>query len=86
MRYFKMTMQSNEIPKGATIAVDEAVRKLIRGETFAFKNPSGAFFVAKIDTLTEKKGKRGPIAACEVVGRVADWWIEPARGPGVTLH
>jgi hypothetical protein len=56
MRYFRMTMPSAEIPRCATLAIDETRRKLVAGETFGFRNPSGAFFNARIDSLSERKG------------------------------
>jgi hypothetical protein len=60
-------------PAGATIAVDPEQRELIRGAAYAFRDPDGDHFLAKITSV--KQAQRGMIerAGCEVIGRVVGW-------------
>jgi hypothetical protein len=74
MRYFTTENSvRDEIPRGATLVVDERQRELIKGETFAFMDSDGDFFICRIENVG--KAKRGVVGrdGCEIIGRLVDW-------------
>jgi hypothetical protein len=77
MRYFTANTATTEIPANTTLVVDERQRELIKGETFAFMDSDGDFFICRIENVG--KAKRGVVGrdGCEIIGRLVDW--VPAR-------
>ena len=74
LRQFTMRGQAaEEIPPGSVLTVDTNQRELASGTLFAFVDPDGDHFVARIDSISAAKRTVVDRARCQVVGRVVSW-------------
>ena len=66
-------MQGQAEAPGTTLTVDTDQRTLIRGETYAFKDPDGDHFLASITSVTAAKKAVVDRDRCEIIGKVVSW-------------
>jgi len=74
-----------EASGSTTLTVDTSQRKLVRGETYAFKDPDGDHFLARITSVTAAKRTVVERDRCEIIGKVVNWF-EGAPGGSQTRH
>jgi hypothetical protein len=66
-------MQGHEAAGSTTLTIDTGQRKLVKGETYAFKDPDGDHFLARITSVTAAKRIVVERDGCEIIGRVVSW-------------
>jgi hypothetical protein len=62
-----------EVPANTTLIVDETQRKLVLGETYAFRDRDGAHFLARIDSVAAATKGVVERDGCEVIGKLVGW-------------
>jgi hypothetical protein len=72
LREFTTLGQGAEDTPRSTITIDTSQRKLIRGETFAFKDPDGDFFLIRVDDVRAANKAAGR-DAWGIIGKVIAW-------------
>lgn len=78
-------MQGQAEAPGSTLTVDTSQRKLVRGETYAFEDPDGDHFLARITSVAAAKRTVVDRDRCVVVGRVVNW-LEGSPEASQTRH
>jgi hypothetical protein len=78
-------MQGQTEAPGSTLTVDTSQKKLIRDQTYAFKDPDGDHFLARITSVTAAKMTVVERDRCEIIGKVVNWF-EGTPGAFQTRH
>jgi hypothetical protein len=71
MQIFTTNVTARDFPANADIHVDETRRELIRNGLYAFRNPEGEYFLARVtDVAAAREAGSGEF---EVIGCVIEW-------------